>query len=48
MPPEVFGNLRQLFMLICCVSKMVTTCSQMTGHLFDTMIVTKTGYNETA
>ena len=34
------------FMVICCVTKMVTTSSQMTGHLFDTMIVTKTGYNE--
>ena len=34
-------------MVICCVTKMVTTCSQMTGHLFDTMIVPKTGYNET-
>ena len=35
-------------MVISCVTKMITTCSQMTGHLFDTMMVTKTGYNETA
>ena len=34
-------------MVIYCVTKMITG-SQMTGHLFDTVIVTKPGYNETA
>ena len=36
-------------MLTYCVTKMITTCSPMTGQFFDTMIVSssdKSGYND--